>query len=51
MNAAFFGIDVGTSGVKGLAVDLGGRVLASAAPGYSLSTPRAGWAEQNPEDW
>ena len=46
-----FGLDVGTSGVKGLALDPGGRVLAAAEAGYGLSTPRAGWAEQDPEDW
>jgi xylulokinase len=48
---AFVGIDVGTSGVKGLAVDHSGDVLALAEENYSLSTPRAGWAEQDPEDW
>jgi xylulokinase len=46
------GIDVGTTGVKGLAIDPdGGRVLARAERGYPLSTPRPGWAEQDPEDW
>jgi xylulokinase len=45
------GIDVGTSGVKGLAIDHEGTVLAAAESGYPLSTPRTGWAEQDPEDW
>ncbi len=45
------GIDVGTSGVKGLALDSAGAVLARAEAGYPLSTPRPGWAEQDPEDW
>ncbi len=45
------GLDVGTSGVKGLALDDEGNVLAAAEAGYPLSTPRAGWAEQDPEDW
>ena len=45
------GLDIGTSGVKGLALDSGGRVLAAAEAGYELSTPRPGWAEQDPEDW
>jgi xylulokinase len=45
------GIDVGTSGVKGLAIDETGEVLARAEAGYPLSTPRPGWAEQDPEDW
>ncbi len=46
-----FGLDVGTSAVKGLALDGDGRVVASAQAGYELSTPRPGWAEQDPEDW
>ena len=45
------GIDVGTTGVKGLALDADGGVLAGAEAGYPLSTPRPGWAEQDPEDW
>ena len=45
------GIDVGTSGVKGLAIDGEGTVLARAEAEYPLSTPQAGWAEQDPEDW
>ncbi len=46
-----FGLDVGTSGVKGLALDADGGVVAAADAAYSLSTPRPGWAEQDPEDW
>jgi xylulokinase len=45
------GIDVGTTGVKALAVSDDGRVLAEAEEGYPLSTPRPGWSEQNPDDW
>jgi xylulokinase len=45
------GLDVGTSGVKGLALSEAGEVLARAEAGYPLSTPRPGWAEQDPEDW
>jgi xylulokinase len=45
------GLDVGTSGVKALAVSPGGEVVARAEHAYPLSTPRAGWAEQEPEDW
>jgi xylulokinase len=48
---ALAGLDVGTSAVKGLAIDRGGRVLARAEIPYPLSTPRAGWAEQDPDDW
>jgi xylulokinase len=45
------GIDVGTSGVKGVAIDEAGAVLALAEQGYPLSTPQPGWAEQDPADW
>ncbi|MGZ6616957.1 MAG: xylulokinase, partial [Solirubrobacteraceae bacterium] len=45
------GLDVGTSAVKGIAIDPEGTVLALAEVGYPLSTPHPGWAEQNPEDW
>jgi xylulokinase len=47
---AVVGLDIGTSGVKGLALD-GGEVVAKAEAGYPLSTPRPGWAEQDPELW
>ena len=45
------GLDVGTSGVKALAVAEDGEILGRAEVGYGLSTPRPGWAEQDPEDW
>ncbi len=48
---AIVGIDVGTSAVKGVAIDDEGKVLAIAEESYPLSTPRVGWAEQDPEDW
>jgi xylulokinase len=45
------GLDVGTTGVKALAISPAGDVLARAEETYELSTPRPGWAEQDPEDW
>ena len=48
---ATIGLDVGTTGVKALAVDESGTVLARAEVGYPLATPRPGWAEQDPHDW
>jgi xylulokinase len=45
------GLDVGTTGVKGVAIDENGAVLATAEEHYPLSTPQPGWAEQDPEDW
>jgi xylulokinase len=48
---ALVGLDVGTSGVKALAISPAGEVMASAEEGYPLSIPRPGWAEQDPDDW
>jgi xylulokinase len=45
------GLDVGTTGVKAIAITPEGEVLASAEESYPLSTPRPGWSEQDPEDW
>ena len=45
------GLDIGTTGVKAIAVAPDGRVLGVAEQGYPLSTPHAGWSEQDPEDW
>jgi xylulokinase len=45
------GLDVGTSGLKALAVSEDGEVVGRAELAYGLSTPRPGWAEQDPEDW
>src|SRR3954452_4831386 len=45
------GIDVGTSGTKTLLIDENGGVLAAATAEYPLSTPRPGWAEQDPRHW
>jgi xylulokinase len=48
---ALVGLDVGTSAVKGVAIDEEGRVLATASADYPLSRPHPGWSEQEPEDW
>jgi xylulokinase len=45
------GLDVGTTGVKALAIAPDGQVLASAEEHYGLSAPRPGWSEQDPDDW
>lgn len=49
--SALVGLDVGTTGVKAVAITTGGAVVASAEESYPLSTPRPGWSEQDPEDW
>ncbi|MBO4368281.1 MAG: xylulokinase, partial [Clostridia bacterium] len=50
-NACLIGIDIGTSGAKIIASDLAGNVISSHTEEYPLYTPKAGWAEQDPEDW
>ncbi len=49
--SALAGLDVGTSGVKALALSPAGDVVARAEHAYPLSTPHPDWAEQDPEDW
>ena len=51
MKKYVLGIDIGTSGVKGIVIDEDGVTVASATEEYPLSTPKPNWAEQNPEDW
>jgi len=51
MSDALVGLDVGTTGVKAIAVTPEGEVVSSAEEGYQLSTPQPGWSEQDPEDW
>ena len=48
---AYLSIDVGTSSTKVSAYDARGSLLLSRSAGYSVDVPRAGWAEQDPEDW
>jgi xylulokinase len=45
------GLDVGTTGVKAVAISPDGDVIARAEEDYPLSMPRPGWSEQDPEDW
>lgn len=45
------GLDVGTSGLKALAISPDGAVLARAERPYALASPHPGWAEHDPEDW
>ena len=51
MNDVLLGLDVGTSGVKGIALSRDGDILARAEEPYPLRTPQPGWAEQDPDDW
>jgi len=47
----YLGLDLGTSGLKGLLIDDAQRVLAEAAAPLTVSRPHAGWSEQSPADW
>jgi xylulokinase len=50
--SVLLGLDVGTSGTRAVAVDTAsGEVVVEASAGYSLSSPRPGWTEQDPTDW
>jgi len=45
------GIDVGTTGTKAVLLREDGKIVGQAYCGYSTYTPKAGYCEQNPEDW
>lgn len=45
------GLDLGTSGVKVVALGRDGRTLAQTTRSYPLLTPQPGWTEQRPDDW
>ena len=47
----FLGLDVGTSSLKALITNEDGGVIAHASAEYPLSTPHAGWSEQDPDHW
>ena len=48
---SFLGIDLGTSGLRALLVDGGGRPIGSTERHYPVSHPHSGWSEQDPADW
>lgn len=45
------GIDLGTSSVKVLLMDIEGNVLTVQQEGYDIFAPQKGYAEQDPEAW
>lgn len=45
------GVDLGTSAVKTVLVNREGKVAFEASEAYPLYQPKAGYSEQNPEDW
>ncbi len=49
--ATYLGLDLGTSGLKGIVMEAGGRVLATATAPLTVERPHPGWAEQDPDAW
>ncbi len=47
----YLGLDLGTSGLRGILVDEDGRVICEAEAAISTATPKPGWSEQSPQDW
>lgn len=47
----YLGLDLGTSGLRGVLVDHDGTPIASAERHYHVSHPHDGWSEQDPADW
>ena len=47
----FIGIDLGTSAVKLLLMQSGGKIIRTVSESYPVNFPQTGWSEQNPEDW
>src|SRR5207248_9001468 len=45
------GLDVGTTGVRCVAIDEKGIVQAASSVEHPSYAPRPGWSEQEPEDW
>jgi xylulokinase len=47
----YIGLDLGTSGLKGILMDEGQRVLAEATAPLTVERPAEGWSEQDPASW
>ncbi len=45
------GLDLGTSSIKALLLDVRGVVISVGRSAYPIDNPRPGWAEQDPETW
>lgn len=47
----YLGVDLGTSSLKVLLCDAKGIIVDTAKVDYPCYYPKAGWSEQNPDDW
>jgi len=50
-SGVYIGLDLGTSGLKGVALAASGEVIASGSAAYPTHRPALGAAEQAPQDW
>jgi xylulokinase len=47
----FLGIDLGTSSLKALVLDVDGSIVGTGSATYPMTTPQPGWAESDPHVW
>ncbi|WP_170605586.1 xylulokinase [Ruegeria arenilitoris] len=47
----YLGLDLGTSGLRGILMDEAGVVISEAEAAITTSNPKPGWSEQSPLDW
>lgn len=47
----YIGLDLGTSGLKGVLIDDSQKVVAEASAPLTVQRPAEGWSEQSPADW
>src|SRR2546430_17166019 len=47
----FLGIDVGTSSLKAVVLDVDGSIVGTGSATYPVTTPQPGWAESDPQAW
>ncbi len=47
----YLGLDLGTTGLKGVLIDAAQTVVAQATAPLAVSRPAEGWSEQDPADW
>ena len=47
----YIGLDLGTSGLKGLLIDAGQGIVAEAVAPLKVTRPHDGWSEQDPQSW
>ncbi len=47
----YLGLDLGTSGLKGVVIDDAQRIVAEATAPLTVSRLKDGWSEQSPADW